>query len=125
MDAHAVAISAPDRLPAKPGLMYSPPDQSVMLVYWCFLRSSEKRMDGQAVDGQPRLAACSSARRSPVGNVGALLRTPAQVRRQVKQTASISRGTSISPGNPACFPIKATPLQLAAPACTPAPNART
>lgn len=34
-----MAISAPDRLPAKPGLMYSPPVQSVMLVYWCFLRA--------------------------------------------------------------------------------------
>lgn len=47
MDAHAVAISAPDRLPAKPGLMYSPPDQSVMLVYWCFLRSSGRRKENK------------------------------------------------------------------------------
>jgi hypothetical protein len=31
-------MRAPDRDPAKPGLMYSPPVQSVMEVYWWRLR---------------------------------------------------------------------------------------
>ncbi len=37
----AVAMSAPERLPAKPGEMYRPPVQSVIAVYWCC------RSDGQ------------------------------------------------------------------------------
>lgn len=49
MAAHAVAMSAPDRLPAKPGLMYRPPVQSVMLVYWCFLRKPRAQHGGAVV----------------------------------------------------------------------------
>ena len=43
MDAQAVAMSAPERLPAKPGLMYRPPVQSVMEVNWCFLQGGSTR----------------------------------------------------------------------------------
>jgi hypothetical protein len=38
MEVQAVAMRAPERLPAKPGLMYRPPVQSVMEVNWCFLQ---------------------------------------------------------------------------------------
>lgn len=43
MLAQAVAISAPDLLPANPGEMYRPPVQSVMLVNWWRLQEGKTR----------------------------------------------------------------------------------
>ena len=40
--AHALATSAPGRLPAKVGVTYRPPDQSGVVKYWC-LRSAWPR----------------------------------------------------------------------------------